>query len=469
MGTLTPNPNLPNVLLIGDSISIGYTLPVRVALMGEANVFRIPENGGPTTRGLERLDQWLGNRQWDVIHFNWGLHDLKFMDDGERQVPLSDYTRNLEQLVTRLTRTRAALIWAATTPYPNGVKPKRLPNDAVRYNNAASAIMAKYGILTNDLYHYALPRLESIQRPVNVHFHPEGSADLGHQVTLAIRNKLKQVSPKGQVAQDRYQWAPDSIPKEDVPKGNIIKHSWTSTIFAGTVRDYWVYLPAQYDPLSPACVMIFQDGRNYLRPDGQFRTPTVFDNLIHQGDMPVTLGIFINPGIVPPIAPSQEGRRNRSFEYDTLSDQYARFLLEEILPQVEEQYNLRQDAESRAIAGISSGGICAFTTAWERPDAFSKVLSHIGSFTNIRGGHDYEALIRKTSPKPIRVFLQEGENDLDNLHGHWPLANKQLAASLDFAGYDYQFVLGYGSHNGRHGGAILPEALRWLWRDYQAD
>ena len=158
---------------------------------------------------------------------------------------------------------------------------------------------------------------------------------------------------------------------------------------------------------------------------------------------------------------------NRSFEYDTPSDQYARFLLEEILPEVGRTYTLAGDAASRAICGISSGGICAFTAAWERPDAFSKVLSHVGSFTNIRGGHVYPALIRKTEPKSIRVFLQDGSNDLDNRHGHWPLGNQQMAAALRFADYDYRFVFGHGAHNGRHGGAILPDALRWLWRDYQ--
>jgi enterochelin esterase family protein len=169
-----------------------------------------------------------------------------------------------------------------------------------------------------------------------------------------------------------------------------------------------------------------------------------------------------------------DGRRNRSFEYDTLSDQYARFLLEEILPEVQKSVNLRQDAASRAISGASSGGICAFTVAWERPEAFSKVLSWIGSFTNIAsgesrraGGHNYPALIRKTPKKPIRVFLQDGENDLDNAHGNWPLANQQMAKALAFAGYDYQFVYGKGFHSAAHGRAILPDSLRWLWRDYR--
>ncbi|HEV3203699.1 MAG TPA: alpha/beta hydrolase-fold protein [Gemmataceae bacterium] len=266
-------------------------------------------------------------------------------------------------------------------------------------------------------------------------------------------------------AADDYKLGPDSLEQPGVPKGKVTKFSWTSTIFSGTVRDYWVYVPAQYDPKQPACVMVFQDGGGYVNDKGQFRVPIVFDNLIHKKEMPVTIGIFINPGNFPPAQPDQNPRSNRSFEYDTLSDQYARFLEKEILPEVGKQWNLRPDAAGRASAGISSGGICAFTTAWQRPDLFSKVLSHVGSFTNIRGGDVYPGLIRKTARKPIRVFLQDGSADLDNQHGNWPLANQQMAAALKFAKYDYQFVYGDGGHNGKHGGAILPDSLRWLWRD----
>jgi enterochelin esterase-like enzyme len=268
-------------------------------------------------------------------------------------------------------------------------------------------------------------------------------------------------------AADDYQLGPESQRQEGVPQGVVSQHKWTSTIFSGTERDYWVYVPKQYDPNTPACVMVFQDGGNYANDKGQFRVPIVFDNLIHQGQMPVTIGIFINPGVVPASGPGAQSRRNRSFEYDSLGEQYATFLLEEILPEVGKSYNLTDDPEGRAICGISSGGICAWTVAWERPDAFRKVISHVGSFTNIRGGHVYPALIRKTEKKPIRVFLQDGSNDLDNLFGSWPLANQQMAASLKFAGYDYQFVFGDGGHNGKHGGATLPDALRWLWRDYK--
>jgi enterochelin esterase family protein len=262
-----------------------------------------------------------------------------------------------------------------------------------------------------------------------------------------------------------YKHGPDSEEKEGVPRGKVTKHTWKSKIFDGTVRDYWVYVPSQYDGKKPASVMVFQDGAWYVDRKGDFRVPTVFDNLIHQKKMPVTIGIFINPGVVPSATPGAKGKENRSFEYDTLSDQYARFLEKEILPEVAKGYKLRTDAAGRAIGGISSGGICAFTVAWQRPDLFSKVLSHVGSFTNIRGGDVYPGLIRKAKKKNIRVFLQAGEKDLDNEHGNWPLANKQMAAALKFAKYDYKFVMGTEGHNGKHGGALMPESMVWLWRE----
>jgi enterochelin esterase family protein len=259
-------------------------------------------------------------------------------------------------------------------------------------------------------------------------------------------------------AADDYQLGPDSQEHANVPKGKVTKYSWTSSIYPGPARDYWIYVPAQYDPKKPACVMVFQDGQAYVDPNRSFRVPTVFDNLIHKKEMPVTIGIFINPGSNTPQEP-----RERSYEYDTLSSQYARFLEKEILPEVEKHYNLRKDPLGRAIGGISSGGICSFTVAWERPDLFSKVLSHVGSFTNIRGGDVYPGKIRKTPRKPISVFLQDGSGDLNNPFGNWPLANQQMGSALAFANYDYQFVYGDGGHNGKHGGAILPDSLRWLW------
>jgi len=264
-----------------------------------------------------------------------------------------------------------------------------------------------------------------------------------------------------------YQPGPDAMPKEGVPKGVVSKHEWKSEVFPGTVRDYWVYVPAQYDGNKPAALMVFQDGGGFVSEGGAFRAPVVFDNLIAAGEMPVTIALFINPGVVPPAKAGQEGRKNRSYEYDTLSDQYARFLLEEMIPELEKKHRITKNPDGRGICGNSSGGICAFTAAWERPDAFRKVVSHVGSFTNIRGGHVYPALIRKTEKKPLRVFLQDGKNDLDNLHGNWPLANQQMAKALEFAGYDHKFVFGEGVHSGRHGGAILPDTMRWIWRDWK--
>ena len=272
------------------------------------------------------------------------------------------------------------------------------------------------------------------------------------------------------LAADDYKLGPDSMPQPGVPKGTLTKHTWSdSKVFPGTTRDYWVYVPAQYDGSSPACLMVFQDGGTYSSEKGSYRAPIVFDNLIHKKEMPVTVGVFVNPGVFPAKKDKKgEPVRNRSFEYDTLSKDYVNFLDTEILPEVKKTVKLRDDAAARAICGASSGGICAFTAAWERPEKFGKVVSHIGSFTNIRGGYVYPALIRKTKeqPKALRVFLQDGSNDLDNLHGNWPLANQEMAAALKFAGYDYRFVLGDGKHSGKYGGAIFPETLRWLWRDW---
>ena len=264
---------------------------------------------------------------------------------------------------------------------------------------------------------------------------------------------------------EKYELGVDSKPKEGVPEGKVTKHSWTSQVFANTVRDYYVYVPAQYDAIKPTAVMVFQDGHAYVNKTGEYRVPVVFDNLIHERAIPPLIGIFVDPGHQgEPLPDSRWKANNRSLEYDTLSDQYAKLILDEILPEVGKSHNLTTDPDQRAICGASSGGICAWTVAWERPDAFRKVLSHIGSFTNIRGGHNCQTLIRKTDPKPIRVFLQDGDNDLNNAAGNWWLANLEMESSLRFAKYDLKTVWGHGAHNGNHGGAILPDSLRWLWR-----
>ncbi len=210
--------------------------------------------------------------------------------------------------------------------------------------------------------------------------------------------------------------------------------------------------------------MVFQDAEFYLNPE--FNVPVVFDNLISRHEMPVTIGLFVSPGDKGPGTPAYGGSDNRSFEYDSLGDQYVCFLIEELIPEVEKNYKLVSNPAGRAICGMSSGGICAFTAAWERPDVFGLVVSHCGSFTNIRGGHNYPSLIRKTASKPIRVFLQGGSNDLDIIYGNWPLANRDMAAALAYKDYDYQFVFGEGGHTLKHGAAIFPDTMRWLWRDY---
>ncbi|UUO06734.1 alpha/beta hydrolase-fold protein [Blastopirellula sp. J2-11] len=272
-------------------------------------------------------------------------------------------------------------------------------------------------------------------------------------------------------ADSDYQLGPDSTRKAEVPQGIVTKHLFASSkVFPETSREYYLYVPAQYDGQTPAAVMVFQDGHTYVSETGQFRAPAVMDNLIAAGEMPVTIGIFLNPGHKGESKIDSPWRsNNRSFEYDTLSADYATFIIDEILPEVAKQYKLTDDPNLRAIGGISSGGICAFTVAWERPNQFRKVLSHVGSFTNIRGGNVYPALIRKTDPKPIRIFLQDGENDLDNAHGNWWLSNLQMEKALAFRKYDYQFVGGTGGHSGVHGGAILPESLRWLWRGWDQE
>lgn len=271
-------------------------------------------------------------------------------------------------------------------------------------------------------------------------------------------------------AQNASQWQPhpDAVSRDDVPHGKVeAMEPWKSKIFENTTRDWSIYVPAQYQKEQPAALMIFQDGRGYADVKGRWRVPVVFDNLIARGDMPPTIAVFVNPGNDPSKAnPKRPGQAsNRSFEYDSLGDRFARFLLEEIVPEVEKKYSISKAPEMRAICGASSGGICAFTVAWERPDAFRKVLSTVGSFTNLRGGNVYPSLIRKSEPKPIRVFLADTSGDLDNPFGNWPLSNKLMASSLQYMGYDVRFdwAEGYG-HNSDHGGSIFPDAVKWLWR-----
>ena len=264
-----------------------------------------------------------------------------------------------------------------------------------------------------------------------------------------------------------YEPGPDSKPQAGVPKGEVLKFSFEqSKIFPGTYRDYWVYVPAQYQADQPACLYVNQDGI-------QWQAPTVFDNLIHKKEMPVTIGVFVMHGRVRAGDTNAVDRFNRSYEYDGLGDSYVRFLLEEILPAVEKitlpdgrRLRLSTNANDRAIGGSSSGAICAFTAAWERPDSFRRVFSAIGTYVGLRGGDVYPTLIRKYEPKPLRIFLQDGVNDQNIYAGDWWMANQTMERALTFAGYDVKHAWGEGGHSGKHGTAIFPDVMRWLWKDW---
>ena len=261
---------------------------------------------------------------------------------------------------------------------------------------------------------------------------------------------------------------PDSKQQAGVPQGTVTKYSWdNSQVFGGTFREYHVYVPAQYNGAEPAALMIFQDGTKYVDETNWFRIPIVFDNLIHQGDIPVTIAILIDPGSKVTGPGEIPDRANRSREYDAVTDAYSRFLIEEIIPEVAKEYKLTDKAEYRAICGTSSGAICAFTAAWMRPDYFQKVLSGNGTFVNILGGHQYPAMIRSTPAKPIRVFIQDGANDLNNQYGDWFLANQQMVSALEYKNYDVKAVWGVEGHNPREFGPYLPHSMRWLWRDHK--
>ena len=269
-------------------------------------------------------------------------------------------------------------------------------------------------------------------------------------------------------AADDYELGPGSKPQDGVPKGEVLKFSFeNSKIFPGTYRDYWIYVPAQYTPDKPACLYVNQDGI-------QWQAPIVFDNLIHKKEMPVTIGVFVMHGRVKAADTNAAlDRFNRSYEYDGLGDNYVRFLLEELLPDAATKktsdgraIRFSTNGNDRAIGGSSSGAICAFTAAWERPDAFSRVFSAIGTYVGLRGGDRYHTLVRKYEPKPLRVFLQDGSNDLNIYGGDWWMANQTLERALTFSGYEVNHVWGDGAHSGKHGSAIFPDVMRWLWKDW---
>jgi enterochelin esterase-like enzyme len=262
-------------------------------------------------------------------------------------------------------------------------------------------------------------------------------------------------------------YGPESYEKPGVPHGKLSeKIVFTSHIYEGMESNYWVYTPAQYNADTPAALFVWQDGQGLVQRDGATRSQIVFDNLTAEGKIPVIVQVYIQPGMI--------GKKAmRSIEYDSVNDTYPRFLRDELLAEVSKHWNIRKDSYSRAIAGGSSGGICAFNAAWQQPDQFSRVLSRIGSFTSIQwhpgeldGGNVYPNKIRKEPKRNIRVWLQDGSEDLENQFGSWPLQNLQMANSLKLKEYDFHLAFGNGTHNGAHGNSELPDELIWLWRGY---
>jgi hypothetical protein len=290
-----------------------------------------------------------------------------------------------------------------------------------------------------------------------------------------------------------YAFMADSLPQPGVPTGRLEgPFEFSSKIIPGTVRQYWIYVPAQYNARKPqpANLLVFQDGQRATNPNGSLRVPQAMENLIHQGKMPVTIGVFVTPGNLSETYPTDLGMRNpnhRRQEYDALDDRYARMLIEELLPEVGKKYRLTDDPEKRAIGGTSSGAIAAFTAAWQRPDYFRRVISLIGSYTSIGyepakdgkpmvpGGDLYPTLIRKNPIKPIRIYLQDGDQDLSNEHGNWYLANLQMLSAFEYANaradregklgarYEVKHQWGDGAHSDQHGGVLMPEILTWIW------
>jgi len=276
-----------------------------------------------------------------------------------------------------------------------------------------------------------------------------------------------------------YRLGPDSLPQDGVPKGTV-KGPFTlpSQAYAGTQHTYWVYVPAQYDAAVPARLMILNDGHAFLNPEGDVRATNVIDNLVYRREIPVMLAVFINPGRTPeqpePHAKEWGDRTtNRPTEYNVLDDRYARVITEELLPALAKDYNVSKNPNDVGIGGASSGAIAAFTVAWNRPEQVRRVLSLIGSYVDLRGGHVYPERVREAAKKPLRVFLQDGRNDNRGLgrdgnyneKRDWFLQNVRLAKALEEKGYDVTYTWGIGRHSQKHGGAIFPEAMRWLWRD----
>lgn len=298
------------------------------------------------------------------------------------------------------------------------------------------------------------------------------------QVQAPQRNRNRQQLPPGPNPNSQYRLGPDSLPQEGVPKGEIRgPYTLPSKVYPGTQHTYWVYVPAQYDPAVPAALMVFQDGHAFKEENGDVRAQNVMDNLIYRREIPVMIGVFINPGRTPE-QPEPNAREwgdrttNRPTEYNSLDDRYARVITEELMPVLYKEYNLSKDPEHHGIGGSSSGAIAAFTVAWERPNHFRKVLSNVGSFTNIRGGHAYPDKILAGPKKPIRIYLCDGRNDNRGIRNgvydekwDWFLQNVRMQKALTAKGYDVNWSWGMALHGQKMGGAMMPEMMRWLWRD----
>jgi predicted alpha/beta superfamily hydrolase len=291
---------------------------------------------------------------------------------------------------------------------------------------------------------------------------------------------VKSAAPNAPDPDAFYHLGPDSLPQDGVPKGEIRgPFTLVSSAYPGTQHTYWVYVPAQYDPAISASLMIYNDGHAFMNADGDVRAQNVMDNLIFRRELPVMIAVFINPGRRPDQAEPNanewgDNTTNRRTEYNSLDDKYARVIVDGLIPFLYKEYNISKDPERHGIGGSSSGAIAAFTVAWQRPDEFRKVLSNVGSFVDLRGGNAYPEIIRKSDKKPIRVFLCDGRNDLRERPGEdynqardWFYQNVRMMQAFTAQGYDLNYAWGINKHGQKMGGAILPEMMRWLWRDHE--
>ena len=313
-------------------------------------------------------------------------------------------------------------------------------------------------------------------RQIDVEMHPVDTTDA--QVseeeeyaaffTLNISGQDKVAYMQGWDRTSDYSLSPDSLPQEGVPAGRLMRFRWTShTVYPGVERDVWLYLPQAVEEHDDVNLLVFQDGSLYFGP--QVNATFVLDNLIHRSEIPMTAALFVNAGETGPGYPIFGGDDNRSIEYDTVNGDYARFLVEELFPVVRRHVKLTDDPAGRGIFGFSSGGACAMIAGFHRPEDFGVVIAHCGSFIHIRGANQLPSMIRQAPRKPIRVWHQTGSRDVDVIFGNLQIANHDLAAALNYRRYDTVFEFGNGGHSLRHGGAVLPETLRWVFRDQMTD